>query len=469
MSSTGHLSELDALRSQVADLSRQLAERDRSAQDLREQSELLRAIVEVTAAETGEEFFAALVTHLTTVLKVQYAVIGEVQGDRIKKIRTLAVSAGGTLVDNFEYELAHAPCTTALTQSFTCFDQDLQAMFPRFQRLTDLGPESYCAVPLRTKGGAAIGLLVVMDTKPLQQGDYMQSLLEVFAPRVAAEFERQRAEQKRVQALADLHNVMETIPDIVFALDTQGNVVKWNRRLEDVTGYSPGELLNKPALAFVPPEEQTRTAAAIQRVFMEGYTELEGHLLTKEHCFIPYHWTGALLKNAQGESIGITGIGRDVSDKKRVEEELQRQRRHLIEAQALAHLGSWDWDINSGKVQWSDEQYRIFGHEPGSISVTYDTFLASLHLDDRDFVLVAITKNRLWMPRPAGRGGKRPAAGGSTDLVQWGYGNPACQPLCLRHPLSSGVGAQVPQVGAARSSAGARTRIVSGDRGASWV
>ena len=113
--------------------------------------------------------------------------------------------------------------------------------------------------------------------------------VEVFAPRVAAEFEWRRAEQERAQALADLHNVIETIPDIVFALDTQGNVVKWNRRLGDVTGYSPAELWNKPALAFVPPEEQARTAAAIQRVFMEGYAELEGHLLTKEHRLIPYH------------------------------------------------------------------------------------------------------------------------------------------------------------------------------------
>ena len=62
-------------------------------------------------------------------------------------------------------------------------------MFPQFARLADLGAESYCAAPLRTKGGAAMGLLVVMDTKPLQQGDDLRSLLEVFAPRVAAEFE----------------------------------------------------------------------------------------------------------------------------------------------------------------------------------------------------------------------------------------------------------------------------------------
>jgi PAS domain S-box-containing protein len=389
MSSTGHLSELDLLRSQVADLSRELAERDRALEDLLEQSALLRVIAAGTAAETGEEFFAALVTHLTARLKVQYAIIGEVQGDRIKKVRTLAVSVDGTLVDNIEYELVQTPCATALTQTFTCFDRDLQATFPQSQWLADLGAESYCAVSLRAKSGAVVGLLVVMDTKPLENSDDLQSLLGVFAPRIAAEFERRRAEQERAQALSDLHNVIESIPDIVFALDTQGNLVKWNRRLRDATGYSSEELLNKSALAFVPFEEQTSTAAAIQRAFMEGYAELEGHLLTKDRRLIPYHWTGALLKDTHGVPIGITGIGRDVTEKNQAKEELTQQRRHLVDAQALAHLGSWGWDIDTGQVQWSDELFRIFGHELSSIHVTYDTFLAALLPDDYDRVLAA--------------------------------------------------------------------------------
>jgi len=401
MNSPVHLSELDALRSQVSLLSSELAERDRALreqslhfdrerQDVREQSEMLRAIVEATAAETGEKFFAALVTRLTSVLKVEYAVIGEVQGDRIKKIHTLAVSTGGILVDNFEYELAHTPCAIAMSQTFTCFDQSVQATFPHFQRLADLGAESYCAVPLRTQGGAVIGLLVVMDTKPLTNSDYLQSLLGVFAPRVTAEFERRRADQELAQALAELNNVVDTIPDVMFTLDTQGNMVKWNRRVEEVTGYSSQELLNKSALAFVPPEEQICTAAAIRRAFTEGYAELEGHLRTKDFRTIPYHWTGAQLKNPHGEPIGITGIGRDVSDKKRAEKELWQQQRRLVDAQALAHLGSWDWDIDTGELEWSDEQFRIFGYEPRAIVVTYDIFLASLHPDDHGLVLAAI-------------------------------------------------------------------------------
>ena len=394
MSSTGHLSELDLLRSQVTDLSRELAERDRVAQDLREQSDLLRAIVEGTAAETGEEFFASLVTHLTSVLHIQYAIIGEVQGDRIKKIRTLAVSAGGALVDNFEYDLTHTPCATVLTETFVCFARDLQATFPQFQRLADLGAESYCAVPFRTKGGAVIGLLVVMDTKPLEHSDSLQSLLGVFAPRVAAEFERRRAEQERAQAQADLHNVIESIPDIVFALNRQGDMVKWNRRVKEVTGYSPEELLNKSALAFVPPEEQVHTATAIQRAFTEGYAELEGHLLTKDHRLIPYHWTGALLKNSHGEPIGITGVGRDVSDKKRVEEVLRRSEERL----ALAVEGSndilWDaqrlpgepWYAPQTPVWWSPRVRELLGLQESDSFETFEQWIARLHPDDKDRV-----------------------------------------------------------------------------------
>jgi PAS domain S-box-containing protein len=356
----------------VTDLSRKLAEREQSMsaerrdlvetiQDLREQSQLLRTIMEGTAAETGDEFFASLVRHLTSTLLVQYAVIGTVNEGQPKKIRTLAVSAGGTLVDNFEYDLVDTPCATALTETFACFDRDIQATFPQFQRLADLGVESYCAVPFRAKDGVVRGLLVVMDTKPLQQGGDLQSLLGVLAPRVAAEFERRRAEQERIQALADLHNVVETVPDIMFTLDIRGNMVKWNRRVVDVTGYSQEELLNKPALAFVPPEEQTRTAAAIERAFTEGYAELEGLLLTKDSRTIPYHWTGAALKGPQGQIIGITGVGRDVSEKKRAGAALAARGHQQAVVAALGKSALAEMDLQ-----------RLFDEAVGKVATTLE-------------------------------------------------------------------------------------------------
>lgn len=192
------------------------------------------------------------------------------------------------------------------------------------------------------------------------------------------------------QMVRDLWNIVETVPDLLFTLDTDGHLTYWNRRVEQVTGYAPEELRNKPALTFVPSAEQEQTAAAIQRVFTDGRAELEGHLLTKDGRVIPYHWTGAVLKNVDGRVIGLAGVGRDVSEKRRAELELAKQRRHLVEAQALAHLGSWEWDIGSGAMAWSDEQFRIFGHAPQSMPVTHETFLAALLPDDHDLVLAAV-------------------------------------------------------------------------------
>ena len=74
---------------------------DGELQDLRKQSDLLQAVMEGTAADTGDDFFASLAIHLTSTLHMQYAVIGEVLEKTPASIRTLAVSSGGTLLDNF--------------------------------------------------------------------------------------------------------------------------------------------------------------------------------------------------------------------------------------------------------------------------------------------------------------------------------------------------------------------------------
>jgi PAS domain S-box-containing protein len=208
-----------------------------------------------------------------------------------------------------------------------------------------------------------------------------------FAP---VSFQRKQTEHERIQTLAELRNVIETVPDVIFRLDLRGNLAGWNKRLETVTGFVPGELKGRPALSFVPECEHERTAAAILRAFEEGYAELEGHLLTKDQRAIPYHWTGAVLKSDEGQVIGITGVGRDVSEKKRIEAELRRQQQHLLAAQAMAHVGSWDWDIVSGAMEWSEEQFRIFGYEPKAIPVTYEAFIAALHPDDHDCVVASI-------------------------------------------------------------------------------
>lgn len=64
-------------------------------------------------------------------------------------------------------------------------------------------------------------------------------------------------------------------------------------------------------------------------------------------------------------------------------ERVARVERQLALAQAITHIGSWDWEIATNELTWSDELYRIYGLEPGEGEVSFGAFLARLHPDDR--------------------------------------------------------------------------------------
>jgi PAS domain S-box-containing protein len=71
-------------------------------------------------------------------------------------------------------------------------------------------------------------------------------------------------------------------------------------------------------------------------------------------------------------------------------EKLQKSRSVLNAAQEVAHIGSWEWDILENKVTWSDEMYRIYGLEPGSVAVDYESYIERVHPEDRDHAASSI-------------------------------------------------------------------------------
>ena len=72
--------------------------------------------------------------------------------------------------------------------------------------------------------------------------------------------------------------------------------------------------------------------------------------------------------------------------------ELREQRLHLLEAQRLANLGSWVWDVVENRVVWSETLDEIFGLQPGEFAGTYEDFLARVHPDDRAALGAVIEK-----------------------------------------------------------------------------
>src|SRR6266705_2718557 len=147
--------------------------------------ELLRAIIQGTAATTGTEFFRSLVKHLAEGLHVRFAFVAECLPNL--RARSLAFFQDQNFGQNFEYALPGTPCMK-VAEGRVCHVPDrLAEEFPGDKGMIDLGTVSYLGVPLRGSDGNVIGHLVTFDDKPMPADPLALSVLETFAARAGVE------------------------------------------------------------------------------------------------------------------------------------------------------------------------------------------------------------------------------------------------------------------------------------------
>jgi len=106
-----------------------------------------------------------------------------------------------------------------------------------------------------------------------------------------------------------------------------------------------------------------------------------------------YRWfidVGRPRFDGQGEFGGYIGMLTDISQRKAIEVELIENKQRLTEAQQIAHLGSWDWNVVDDHVIWSDEAAEIYVPDNKSVTPSFEGFKSSLHPDDFDMVMGAI-------------------------------------------------------------------------------
>jgi PAS domain S-box-containing protein len=213
----------------------------RDITERKQREESLRLIVQGTAAQIGNEFFRSCVRSLAEVLKVRYALIAEFANETKDKARTLAFWTGEDFGENFEYELAPTPCAEVLTGLKARHIHSVRALFPDDSYLAQWNAESYIGLPITNPRGIILGILAVLDTKPLEDRtlEIQELILEIFAARAGAELERQYAEtalEKQLQRVLLLEQITQDIrqsldlPKILqTAVDRIGSIFRVDR------------------------------------------------------------------------------------------------------------------------------------------------------------------------------------------------------------------------------------------------
>jgi len=203
-------------------------ERERRAE------ELLRHIVDGTAAVTGTAFFTSLVQHLAKALHVHRVYVAEcLDADRA---RSRAVWMGTGFAPGFEYDLADTPCMKVAAGETCLYASHVQDYFPQNRFLPRMNAQSYLGIPLWNSAGQVIGHMVLVDDKPMSDDPLWVSVLETFAARAGAELEREQATERLREALSEVERLKNQLQEENVYLQEE---IRREHNFEEMVGNSP--------------------------------------------------------------------------------------------------------------------------------------------------------------------------------------------------------------------------------------
>ena len=224
----------------------------------------IRNIVEGVAA-VGHQFFNSMVTQLAKSLDADFAYISEYKGDADDTMRTIAVSDGGKVGENFDYALSSTPCERVMEGNACVCISDVHQQYPDTELLHSREAKTYIGIPLLDSEGQSRGCMVALYKNPIEHLEFATSIMQVFAGRTAAELERLQATKELLTLRNLLSNIINSMPSILVGVDSDGCVMQWNREAERITGTPAHQAQGQPLESVFPSlgSEMDRIIAAI--------------------------------------------------------------------------------------------------------------------------------------------------------------------------------------------------------------
>jgi diguanylate cyclase (GGDEF)-like protein/PAS domain S-box-containing protein len=189
--------------------------------------------------------------------------------------------------------------------------------------------------------------------------------------------ERKAAEKQ----LTLLNYALDHVKEAVWLIDEQAKFHYNNAEACRVIGYSREEMLKLGVPDIDPDYQLDIWPKHWQDLKANGSLFFESRHRTKEGHIFPVEINANYFEfDGKGYNLALM---RDITERKQAQEALQRSEALLAEAQRIAHIGSWEIDFSSDKLNWSEETFRIWEIDPTQFGVTVEAFLETVHPEDQ--------------------------------------------------------------------------------------
>ena len=321
---------------------RMVAEIERSHVD-----EALRAAALAVSSTRGDSVFVELVRLLAAILRVEVAFISRLESDEPQVLRMLAMQCDQQMLQDMRYPVQGTPCEAVLGQRFRVYPDRLQELFPEDTDAQFEGIVSYAGYPLLGQDGTPLGTVAIASRSPLLHVERIESVLQIFAVRAAAEIEQLRATEALRRSEASYRAIFEAAEDAIFIHDwDSGAIIDANPKACANYGYTPRRTdapVGRPISA--PTSRPTRSEQALQHLQLARLGRcppFEWHRRNKDGSL---HWDEVRLKPVQIDGRQhILAFTREITEHKAALAALQaseQQYRAIFDGSADA-LVLWD-------------------------------------------------------------------------------------------------------------------------------
>lgn len=219
--------------------------------------------------------------------------------------------------------------------------------------------------------------------------------------------ERKAAEETAKQSKQMLSHVIDFLPDATIGIDLEGRIIVWNKAVEELTGVKAEDMLGKGNYEYALPFYGERRPMLVDLVFRpDEDIEKKYSLVKKKKGLLiaetdlaraagkkVFLWGKASpIYDHRGEVVGAIESIRSITDRKEIEEALRTSNERLRMALQAAHMGIWEWDLDTNAVTWHGEQASLFGIQPEEFGGTAQDVQKIIHPEDRPNSPVALRR-----------------------------------------------------------------------------